>query len=264
MKNFKLSIIATAFLGALVSAPANADIVIDSFITNQGPLTVSDEITGGPVSSGWSSVSTLGDDIIGGSRELKIDKTFGTGSQDISANVNSGVLNYSVDSLAKGTGYLRWDGLADGLAGFGLNKDFTSENAISLWVDFSDANYQFTFGLYTSENKWSLFNGTADSVGEAGSGAVWVAPHEFLFGLDLFEAAFGGPLTGVGYVTCGSEGCVDLANVNAIQAVIDPNAQRTALDLTLSSVNLVDEPATPALAALGLGGLAFLRRRKSA
>lgn len=63
-------------------------------------------------------------------------------------------------------------------------------------------------------------------------------------------------------MTCGTGGCVDLANVNAIEAVIDPNAKRTALDLTLNNVNLVPEPASGALAALGLGGLFALRRKK--
>lgn len=265
MKMKFISCAVAATLSA-VAVPASADVIIDSFTTNQGPITVSNAIgVGGPVSSGWNAVSTAGTDIIGGSREMMIVKTFGNGSQAITANVSDGVLNYSVDSLAKGTGYLRWDGVADGLTGFGLNKDFTTEKTISLWVDFSDADYQFTVGLYTDANRWSVFNGTADSVGDVGSGAIWSSPHEFTFDLSLYLTAFGDPSTGVGYMTCGAGGCVDLANVNAIEAVIDPNAKRTALDLTLNKVNLVSEPASGALAALGIGmGLmGALRRKKS-
>lgn len=264
MKKKFLATAVAATIAAFSASVASADVVIDSFTTNQGPITVSTAIgTGGsPISSGWNAVSTTGTDILGGSRELMIVKTFGTGTQTITANVSDGVLNYSVDSLAKGTGYLRWDGMADGLAGYGLNADFTQEKSVSLWVDFSDADYQFTVGLFTSANQWSIFNGTADSVGDVGSGAIWSSPHEFTFGLGLFQAAFGDPSTGVGYMTCGTGGCVDLANVNAIEAVIDPNAKRTALDLTLNNVNLVPEPASGALAALGLGGLFALRRKK--
>lgn len=262
-KLFSSLVVASLFSVASTSVPA-ASVMIDDFTTSQGPLGVTTAVgIGDPsVSSGWNSVTTSGDDILGGVRELKIIKTFGTASQDISVNVSDSQLNYSVDSLAKGIGYLRWDGVADNAISFGLNKDISDKEDLRLNVDFTDNGYQFTLSLYTNESTFSTFHGTADSVGDVASGAIWQAPHEFVFDLTLFTAPFGDPSTGVGYVTCGGDGCVDLTSVNAIEAIIDPHGKRTALDLSLAGVNLVSEPATAILSLIGISGLA-LRRRQS-
>lgn len=262
-KLFSSVIVASLFSVASTSVPAES-VMIDDFTTSQGPLGVTTAVgIGDPsVSSGWNSVTTSGDDILGGVRELNIVKTFGTGSQGISVNVYDSQLNYSVDSLAKGIGYLRWDGIADNAISFGLNKDISDKEDLRLNVDFTDNGYQFTLSLYTNASTFSTFHGTADSVGDVASGAIWQAPHEFVFNLDLFTAPFGDPSTGVGYVTCGGAGCVDLTSVNAIEAIIDPHGKRTALDLSLAGVNLVSEPATAILSLIGISGLA-LRRRNS-
>lgn len=262
-KLFSSLVVASLFSVASTSVPA-ASVMIDDFTTSQGPLGVTTAVgIGDPsVSSGWNSVTTSGDDILGGVRELNIVKTFGTASQGISVNVSGSQLNYSVDSLAKGVGYLRWDGVADNAISFGLNKDISDKKDLRLNVDFTDNGYQFTLSLYTNESTFSTFHGTADSVGDVASGAIWQAPHEFVFDLTLFTAPFGDPSTGVGYVTCGGDGCVDLTSVNAIEAIIDPYGKRTALDLSLAGVNLVSEPATAILSLIGISGLA-LRRRQS-
>lgn len=263
-KLFSAAVVASLFSVVSTSVPA-ASVEIDNFTTSQGPIGVTTAVnTGDPyVSSGWNSVTTTGDDILGGVRELNIIKTFGTASQGISVNVSNSQLNYSVDSLAKGIGYLRWDGVADNAVSFGLNQDISDKKDLRLNVDFSDNGYQFTLSLYTNASTFSTFHGTADSVGDTASGAIWQAPHEFVFDLTLFTAPFGDPSTGVGYVTCGGDGCVNLSDVNAIEAIIDPNGKRTALDLSLAGVNLVSEPATAMLSLIGLGGLALRRRGSS-
>ena len=267
MKSFKklLSSAVVASLFGITSSSVAASVIIDNFTTAQGPLSVTSAVTGSMplVTSGWDYVTSTDDGIIGGVRELKIDKTFGSSSQGIAVNVFDSQLNYSVDSLAKGTGYLRWDGVADNAISFGLNKDISNENTLLLMVDFSDNGYPFTLSLYTDESKYSTFHGTADSVGDIASGSIWNSPHEFSFNLDIFRAPFGSPSSGVGYVDCGVNGCVDLSQLNAIEAVIDPNASRTALDLTLSGVKVVSEPEGGVLALLGISSLAFLRRVKS-
>lgn len=260
-KLFSSIVVASLFSVASTSVPA-ASVMIDDFTTSQGPLGVTTAVgIGDPsVSSGWNYVTTTGNDILGGVRELNIIKTFGTASQGISVNVSDSQLNYSVDSLAKGIGYLRWDGVADNAVSFGLNQDISDKEDLRLNVDFTDNGYQFTLSLYTNESTFSTFHGTADSVGDVASGAIWQAPHEFVFNLEIFTAPFGDPSSGVGYVTCGGDGCVDLTSVNAIEAIIDPQGKRTALDLSLSGVNLVSEPATAILSLIGISGLALRRR----
>lgn len=250
----------TAFASGL--AFAGPELIVDNFDINQGPVTVDGSVVGGPVSSGWQAVSGAG--ILGGSREMQIVKTAGNASQAISANVSDSVLNYSVDSQARGSGYLRWDGAADNAVGFGLGQDLTSYETVHFLVNFTDAGYMFELGFYTDANTWSIFRSIADSVGEAGSGATWISPQDFTFPLALFNTAFGDPATDSRYVTCGSSGCVDFASVGAIQMVIDPFAQRTALDLTLDKVSVVSEPASAMLGLVGLGALAGIRRRKTA
>lgn len=262
MKFTKMMVVAAATVLASGLAFAGPELIVDHFDINQGPVTVDGSVAGGPVSSGWQAVSGAG--ILGGSREMQVVKTAGNSSQAISVNVSDSVLNYSVDSLAKGTGYLRWDGAADNAAGFGLGQDLTSYETVHFLVEFSDAGYVFEVGFYTDANTYSVFRSIADSVGDVSTGAIWASPQDFTFPLALFNTAFGDPATDTRYVTCGTSGCVDFASVGAIQMVIDPFAQRTALDLTLDKVSVVSEPASAMLGLVGLGALAGIRRRKTA
>lgn len=261
MKFIKVCAVAALALAASV-ASAGPELVVDDFNIDQGPITVSGSVAGGAVSSGWQAVSGAG--ILGGSREMQVVKTAGNSSQAISANVSDSVLNYSVDSLAKGTGYLRWDGAADNAAGFGLGANLSPYNDIHFLVQFSDAGYVFEVGFYTDANTYSVFRSIADSVGDVSTGAIWASPNDFAFPLSVFNTPFGDPLVDSRYMTCGTGGCVDFANVGAIQMVIDPFAQRTALDLTLDKVSVVSEPTSAMLGFVGLGALLGLRRRKTA
>ena len=96
------------------------------------------------------------------------------------------------------------------------------------------------------------------------TGAICAIPNVFAFPLSVFNTPFVDPLVDSRYMTCGTGGCVDFANVGAIQMVIDPFAQRTALDLTLDKVSVVSEPGSAILGLVGIGALAGIRRRKTA
>lgn len=260
----KMKNVIVAVLFGVVSVVSNANLNIDTFETDQGPIYVTGvvPVNGSGISSGWNAVSSTNGDILGGSRELQVIKTRGNVGQDISVNVSNSTLNYSVDSLARGIGIMRWDGAADSQAGFGLNANLSNETTFNLLVGFSDAGYQFRLTLFTSDNKWSTFESTADSVGDIGSGATWGSPKDFAFPLSLFLEPFGTPGVSSRYVECGPAGCVDLAHVGAIQATIDPYGQRTALDVSLDQVHLVDAPSSVLLGLVGLGSIGMMLRRK--
>lgn len=264
--NFKQTIsalaIATAGLSAgAVAGPTN----IDLFDTDQAKLEDATTGDGGLT----SSASTLGDDILGGERDIFVElltKSASNPTATTSASVAGGAFSFSVDSLATGTATVQWDGL-DGIGGHmtdnldvtGLGGlDLSGSASFEITTLFSDLGWEFVIGAYTSATEWTQISFAASNYTSATTSTIPLAAFE--------NGALCGainPAPGVNSVTCGA-GTVDWSNLGAMFFTIDPNGGTVSVDLTLDQVVTVPEPSTLGVLGLGLLALGASRRRKAA
>jgi len=283
MKKFAKMAVAAAI--AAVGMAAHATLLIDDFSTGQAKL--NDDTVNG---LGYSS-SVLGA-MIGGNRDLFVEKTVGTSSAAVSmqvdpngTSVGNGALTFAEGSQATGRGIIRWDGVGvaygdpgtptgpnfsagiseseasfNASRGYGLALSlFDYGNAFKLTVNEADFGFIFSIVAYTDATNYTTLNLVAGA-----NGQDHTIPFALFYGPDVTIPGFGSRVqTGSG---------ANFSNVNALEAIINATPSGVvvgippgvpALDLSIDTINVVPEPGTMALTGLALLGLGAMRRRKA-
>jgi len=245
LKKFLLGTAGVLVAATMAATAANASLIIDDFTT---PLGVTTPVSG-TVLSGGGAVSIVGigsatnlsagPGILGGDRELLLSNGGGSGNV-VSANANDGSFQHNNGS-GTGSSLLRWDGAdgdTDGLD-FGLGGlSLSPAGSIHISVLSADLGGSSIFlTLYTSSTLFS----TASVLLDPG-------PSEHYLSLASIASNH-----------TGSGGGVNLANVNAIELLINGVGQ---MDVSVDIIEVVPEPASLTLLGAGIMGLGYFGKRR--
>ena len=196
----------------------------------------------------------------------------GSNTRTANIGVAGGVLDFSVDTLARGTGTVQWDGVDGsialnpiGLQTAGVGVDLTAGGTLGgfgVTTLFSDAGYEFLVNAFTDATHWTSISFSAHAV-PAGPPVTSFIP--FAGFTNPFLCGAVNPAPNVNSITCApGNNVVDFTNLGALELIIDPNGGSIAVDLTLDQVTTVPEPSVLGLLGAGLlaGGIATRRARR--
>lgn len=211
--------------------PASAQIIIDSFATNQAPLTLTFPPAGTTASS-----SASGAGILGGERDLSINLTAGViAGNTMSATVSSGFYSYSQDATISGTGTIQWDGTdgsatvnPTGLGGVDLTQGGT-QDAILIGTFFDDLPVNVTVEVFTDA-------GNASTATLALPGLIFSATN-FAIPYSSFTTTLG---AGANFTNVGAIVLTLGSNVTAPDVVLD-FVQTTSLVNASKTVALLND-----------------------
>ena len=284
------SLLIGVFAALVFSMNASAN-TIDLFTDPDGGQTVTDDSNGAEADDG-ENFSEVGSytTIIGGYRDLKADAISGASNNGGGCQVADdctvlrvldGRLTFNNDTGVTGIGIVQWDGQDSSsdldYTGLGGENLYTQEGCPAGGCDRfvftvyeSDQGFPFLVGIYTDDTHYTEFLLAAEAASEAG-GTSYVNVLLFTFfenaeALGLCDGI--GLPTGVLDVNCGADGDANLADVGALQVILNPDGstQTVAVDLEIGGITKTGVPEPGILALLGMGfaagGLVRARRRR--
>jgi len=221
-----------ALIAALAAPfPAAAQIIIDSFSTNQATLSLTF-----PPSGTTASSSVSGAGILGGERDLQIDLTAGVlAGNTVTGGVSGGFFSYSQGPTISGTSTIQWDG-TDGSAGLnptGLGGiDLTmggTQDAILMNTFFDDVPTNITIQVFTDA-------GNASSATLTTPGLIFT-PTNLLIPFNTFTPSLG---AGADFTNIGAIVLTVGSNITAPDFVLD-FVQTTRLIDATKTVTLIND-----------------------